>query len=101
AGIVADKLLVDFEDALELAVEGLAIDVGEVEIDHGLAVDAKAMLVDNLVNGAGGDVARDEVAVFGVPLLEEVEAIGLGDLLDGALVAGSARYPDAAAFSTG
>ena len=59
------------------------------------------MLVDHLVNGAGGDVAGDEVAVFGIPLLEEVEALGLGDLLDGALVADGARNPDAAAFAAG
>ena len=64
ARIVADEFLVDFEDAFELAVEGLAIDVGEVEVDHGLAVDAEAVLVDDFVDGAGGDVAGDEVAVF-------------------------------------
>ena len=89
AGVVADEFLVDFEDAFELAVEGFAVDVGEVEIDHGLAVDAQALFVDNLVNGAGGHVAGDEVAVFGIPLFEEVEALGLGDLLDGARVAGT------------
>jgi hypothetical protein len=44
AGVVADELLVDFEDAFELAVERLAVDVGEVEVDHGLAVDAHAEL---------------------------------------------------------
>ena len=99
ARVVADELLVDLEDAFELAIEGLAIDVGEVEVDHGLAVDAEAVLVDDLVDGAGGDVARNEVAVFRIPLFEEVEALGLGDLLDGALVARGARNPDAAAFA--
>ena len=42
ARIVADKLLVDFENAFELAVQRGAVDVGEVEIDHRLAVDAQA-----------------------------------------------------------
>ena len=101
AGIVADELLVDFEDAFELAIQRFAIDVGEVEVDHRLAVDAEAVLVDDLVDGAGGDVARNEVAVFRIPLFEEVEALGLGNLLDGTLVAGSARNPDAAAFAAG
>ena len=101
ARIVADELLVDFENAFELAVERLAIDVGEVEVDHRLAVDAEAVLVDHLVNGARGHVARDEVAVLRIPLFEEVEALGLGNLLEGALVAGRARHPDAAAFAAG
>ncbi len=38
-----------------------------------------AVLVDDLEDGAGGDVAGDEVAVLGVPLFEEVPAVGLGD----------------------
>ncbi len=101
ARIVADELLVDFEDAFEFAIQRFAVDVGEVEVDHGLAVDAEAVLIDDFVNGAGGDVAGNEVAVFRIPLFEEVEAIGLGNLLDGALVAGSARNPDAATFATG
>ena len=101
AGIVADEFFVDFKDAFELAVEGFAVDVGEVEIDHGLAVDAEAFFIDDFVDGAGGDVAGDEVAVFWEPLFEEVEALGLGDFFDGARVAGGARNPDAAAFAAG
>jgi hypothetical protein len=93
ARIVADELLVDFENAFELAIERGAVDVGEVEVDHGLAVDAEAELVDHLVNGARGDVAGDEVAVLGIPLFEEVPAVGLGNLLDGALVAGRCAEP--------
>ena len=45
------------------------------------------MLVDHLVNGAGSHIAGNEVAVLGIPLLKEVEALGLGNLLEGALVA--------------
>ena len=80
ARIDADELLVDLENAVELAVQRGAVDVREVEVDHGLAVEAEAELVDDLVNGARGHVARDQVAVLGIPLLEEVEALGLGDL---------------------
>ncbi len=101
ARVVADELLVDFENAFELAIEGLAVDVGEVEIDHRLAVEAEAVFVDDLVNGARGHVARNEVAVLRVPLFEEVPALGLGNLLYGALVAGRARHPDAATFAAG
>ena len=99
ARVVADKFLVDLENAFELAVERLAIDVGEVEIDHGLPVDAEIVLVYHLVNGARGHVAGDEVAVLWVPLFKEVPALGFGDLLEGAVVAGLARHPDAAAFA--
>ncbi len=53
ARVVADELLVDFEDAFELAVQRCAIDVGEVEVDHGLAVDAEAVLVDDFVRWRG------------------------------------------------
>src|ERR1035438_2257371 len=52
------------------------------------------------MNGARGNVAGHKVTVFGVPLLEEVEALGLGNLFDGALVAGHARYPNAPALTT-
>ena len=39
-GIVAYELLVDFENAFQLAVEHLAVDVRQVEIDHRLAVNS-------------------------------------------------------------
>ena len=97
--IDADELFVDFENAAELAVQRLTVDVREVEVDHGLAVDAETLLVDHFVNGARGHVARHEVAVFRIPLLEEVEALGFRDGFDGALVAGSARNPDTAALA--
>ena len=47
-GIDADKLLVDFEDAAELAVERGAVDVREVEIDHGLALETQTHLYTTL-----------------------------------------------------
>ena len=75
ARIDADKLLVDFENAFQLAVERLGVDVGEVEVDHRLAVDAEVVLVDDLEDFAGGHIARDQVAIFRIPLFEEVPAL--------------------------
>ena len=101
AGIVAHELLVNFQNAFELAIENLAIDVGEVEIDHRLAVDAEVVLVHHFVDGAGGDVARHQVAVLRIPLFEEVPPLIFRDRLRIAFVAGSLRDPDASAFSAG
>src|SRR5438270_385835 len=70
--IVADKLFVDLENAFELAVEGGAVNVGEVKIDHRLAVDAQVVLVNDFEDGAGRHIARDQVAVFRVPLFQKV-----------------------------
>ena len=99
ARIVADKLLVDFEDAFELAVESLAVDVRQVEIDHRLAVDAEVVLEDDFEDFAGGHIARDEVAIFRIPLFEEVPALFLGNGLGIALVALCSGNPDAPAFA--
>ena len=93
ARIVAHELLVDFEDAFELAVERGAVDVRQVEIDHRLAVDAEVVLVHDLVDGAGGDVARHQVAVLGIPLFQEVPALALGNALEIALVARLSSEP--------
>ena len=101
AGVVADELFVDFEDAFELVVCGSRSMWVDVEVDHGLAVDAHVVLVDDLEDGAGGDVAGDEVAVLGVPLFEEVPAVGFGDGFGGALVVLVLGDPDAAAFAAG
>jgi hypothetical protein len=85
ARVVADKLLIDLKNAFELAVQCGAVDVRQVEIDHRLAVKAQTVLVDDLVNGACGDVARDEVAVLGIPLFQKVKALSLWNLLEGRL----------------
>src|SRR4030095_9296805 len=95
AGIVADELFVDLENAFEFLVENLAVDVGKVEVDHRLAVDAEIVLVDDLEDGASGDIARDQVAVLGIPLFEEVPALAFGNALGITLVSG--RFPDPAA----
>ena len=99
AGIVADKLLVNFENAFQLAIENLAIDVGEVEINHRLAIDAEVVFVNHLVNGAGGDVAGHQVAVLRIPLFQEIPALAFGNGFEIALVASRLRHPDAAAFT--
>ncbi len=83
ARVVAHELLVNFEDAFQLAIQNLAVDVGQVEVDHRLAVDAQVVLVDHLENRAGGDIARHQVAVLGIPLFEEVPALGFRDATSG------------------
>ncbi len=100
ARVVTDELLVDLENAFELVLP-FGREVGDVEVDHGLTVDSHAVLVDDLEDGAGGDVAWDEVAVLGVPLLEKVPAIGFGDRLGGAFVVLVFGNPDATAFAAG
>src|SRR5712692_1019088 len=99
ARIVADKLLVDFEDAFQLAVESFAVNMRQVEIDHRLAVDAEVVLVHNFENCAGGHVARHEVAVFRIPLFEEIPAVTLRNGLGVAFVALSFRNPDASTLA--
>ena len=56
-------------------------DVAQVEIDHVPAADAELHFGADLEDFAGGDVARDEVAVFGIALFEEVESLGFGDVV--------------------
>src|SRR5208337_1414964 len=99
ARIVADKLLVNLEDAFELTVERGTVDVGQVEIDHRLAVNAEIVLVNHFVDSAGGDVARHQVAVLRVPLFQEVPAFAVGNTLWSAPVAGLTGNPHATAFS--
>ncbi len=53
------------------------------------------------MDGAGSNVARNEIAVFWVPLFEEVEAIVFGNGFRGARVVGISGNPDAAAFAAG
>ncbi len=100
AGVVADELLVDFENAFELVL-GRGGKVRDVEVDHGLTIDAHVVLVHHFEYCPGGYVARYEVAVLGVPLLEEVPAVALGDGLGCALVVLVFGDPDAAAFAAG
>src|SRR5215470_19731531 len=55
--VVADELLVDLDDALQLLLELLAPEVGEVEVDLVAAVDAELELAAHVEDLARGDVA--------------------------------------------
>ena len=101
ARIIADEFLVNFENAFQLAVEDLAINMGQVEVDHRLAVNAQAVLVHDFMYGARGHVTRDQIAVLGIPLLEEVPAFACWDGTRITFVARLLRHPNAAALTTG
>ena len=58
ARIVADELLVNLKYSFKFAIKRRAIDVGQIEVDHRLSIDAEAMLIDNFVDRARGYVAR-------------------------------------------
>src|SRR5689334_10029993 len=51
------------------------------------------------MDGASGDVARYEITVLRIPLLEEVPAVGRWNRLDGTLIALLTRDPDTPAFA--
>ena len=98
--IDAEEFFVDFENAFELAVERFARDVRDVEINGSLTIEPKLFLIDDAMNRARCDVARDEVAVLRIPLFQEIEAFSFGDASWRALLLGIPRHPDAAAFAT-
>src|ERR1700756_2943974 len=100
ARIVADKLLVNLENAFQLLVENLAVNVGQVEVDHWLAVDAEVVLVDDLEDGPCGHVAGNQVPVLRIPLFQEIPALIFRNTLGIAVVALLLRNPDASAFPT-
>src|SRR2546423_8474844 len=58
ARIIPHKLFVDLKYSFKFAIECRAIDVSEIQIDHGLAVDAEPMLINHFMDGASGDIAR-------------------------------------------
>ena len=99
ARIVAHKLFVDFKNPFQFAVENLAVDVGEVEINHRLAVDAEVVLKNYLEDGSRSNVARNQVAVLGIPLFQKIPALTLRNGVRIASVAGLFRNPYAAAFA--
>src|SRR5581483_7988429 len=99
--VVPHKFLVDFQNAFELAVECSAVNMGEVEIGGGLSVDSELVLIHYFVNGAGGDVARYQVAVFGIPLFQKVPAFRLGNTERVSLVALLFGDPNPATLAAG
>ncbi len=92
--------LVHVEEVAVLVLHGLAAHpgdgVGEVQVDALAAGTDATPLVADVLRGAGGDVAGDEVAEGGVDPLQVVVALGLGDLGGRAGVALGLRYPDPA-----
>ena len=100
ARIDAQKLFVNFQDAFEFAIQRLARDVRHVEIYGGLSVQAEAFLIDDAMNGARGDVARDEIAVFRIPLFEKIKTLAFGNGSRRALIVGISWNPHAAAFAS-
>src|SRR5215470_19849962 len=70
--VVADELLVDLDDALQLLLELLAAEVREIEIDLIFPIDAELELAADVEDLARRDVARHQVPVRRVALLEEV-----------------------------
>ncbi len=74
--------------------------IAQIKVDHVPAANAQALLAD-FKNFAGGDVARNDVAIFGIFFFEKIVSLGLGDIVGPARVARLARHPDAAPFATG
>src|SRR5215471_8231263 len=98
--IVADKLLVNFQNAFQLAIKRVAIYVSQVEIDHGLPINAEPLLIHDSVNGTGSNIARHKVAILGKPLFQKVKTFGLGNTEGITLVPFVSGHPDAAALAT-
>src|SRR3546814_2566818 len=86
-GLVGDSR-VHVEEVAVALVEGrraeAADGVREVEVDAVLERADALALVDHRLRVAGGDVAGHEVAERRVLPLEEVVAVGVGDLVGGA-----------------
>src|ERR1700730_3927410 len=99
ARINAEKLFVNFENAFELAVERFAGDVSYVQIHRGFAANTEAFLIHDTVNGACGDITRNEIAILGIPLFEEIEALAVGNCARGTLVARILRHPNASTLA--
>src|SRR5439155_9990118 len=75
-------------------------DVREIEIDHVPPADAQTFLA-NLEKLAGGDVARNQVAIFRISLFQEIKTLRLRNRIGMPCIAGLSRDPDAPAFATG
>src|SRR5260370_21803177 len=98
-GIIPVKLLINFQDNFEFAVERGAVNMRQVEIGGGLSVNSQSVLVNDFVNGARRYVAGNKVAVFRIPLFEEVPAFRFGNAKRVTLVTLFLGDPDASAFA--
>src|SRR4029079_10940806 len=78
--IDALELLVNLQDAPQLAVELVPGNVREVEIDAlTVLLDAQPFVHADVENLASGNVARHKVAIFWIALLQEVIPLALGN----------------------
>ena len=103
-GVGPGELLVDLQHPFELlAHRGLArrglAEVRHVQVGGLLALRAVALVDHRAEDLPRRDVPRDEVAVPGIALLEEVVPLGLGDVPAVAAVLAVLRHPDAAALA--
>src|SRR5581483_9736360 len=76
ARIIAHKFLVNLQNAFQLAVQRLTVNVRQVEIDNRLAINAKIVLVNNFVDSACRYITGDQIAVLGIPLFQKIPALG-------------------------
>ncbi len=98
-GIFAHDLVVHIEEVAVFGADGGFAFFGdgfaEVEVD-GFTADADAVaFVAVFLAVAGSDVTGNHVGVGGVTFFEEVDAVGFGDLVGVAFVAGGTWNPDA------
>ena len=77
ARILTDELRVHLENAAKLALEVIRRDMGEVEVNAALIVDAEPHVDADLEDCTRCDVARDEVAVCRIHLLEEIPGLAV------------------------
>ena len=81
------ELLVNLEDAAQLAVEFAPWNVRQIQVDAlPVLLDAQPFVHADIEDLARGDVARHEVAVFGIAILEKIVPLGFGNV---ARIAGS------------
>src|ERR1044071_4320128 len=98
ARIVTDEHLVDFQNRAELSIESFGGNVRQIEIDLVLTADTHAINA-HLKNRARGNIARNEITVRRILLLEEIQALVFGNRRRCTNVALLARHPNTSAFA--
>ena len=100
--IDALELLVDLQNAAEFAIERLAGHVREVEVNaQSVLLDRQPLGGADVENLAGGNVARHEVAVLRIPLLEEIAPLDFRNVAGITGVVRRLGHPDAATLAAG
>src|SRR5690349_11668648 len=97
--IIADEHLVNFENRAQLSIESFGGNVCEIEKDLILTADAHPFDA-HLKDLAGGDIARNKIAVSWILLFEEVETFTLRNRRRRTNVTLLAGHPNAPAFTT-